>query len=420
MSNEFSIAAVTLTLRNLLDKIQSIKDSDEFDQLPADAKPTAEILVTNLPLDEAYKVDKAKNQVNLFLYHIEHSATWRNMENPGRVKPGETGHPPLAINLYYIITAYGQNGNELIGHLLLGKAMSLLHDHTVFGKTEIRNAFAVSGLHEQIERGRITPQPISLEDVSKLWTGFQTQYRLSAAYEISVLLIESHRQTITPLPVLTRGPADEGVFVQADLIPPFPALEAATPPNRQPGVRLGEVLSLNGHHLKGDSVVVHFMNPLLPEARDVVPLPGGTEKEIRVQWPDEPADWPAGFYTLSAVIGRAGEQDQTTNEVPLMLVPVIATIEVSPLIPPVEGRYLATVTCSPQVLPEQNVALLLGSRALPAHNHPLKTDSLTFPLTGDTGDEHYVRLRIDGVDSLLVDRSVSPPSFDAAQKVTIP
>ena len=65
MSNEFSIAAVTLTLRNLLDKIQSIKDSDEFDQLPADAKPTAEILVTNLPLDEAYKVDKPGQSIPL-------------------------------------------------------------------------------------------------------------------------------------------------------------------------------------------------------------------------------------------------------------------------------------------------------------------------------------------------------------------
>jgi hypothetical protein len=30
-----------------------------------------------------------------------------------------------------------------------------------------------------------------------------------------------------------------------------------------------------------------------------------------------------------------------------------------------------------------------------------------------------VRLRVDGVDSLLVDRSVSPPVFDTSQKVTV-
>jgi hypothetical protein len=31
-----------------------------------------------------------------------------------------------------------------------------------------------------------------------------------------------------------------------------------------------------------------------------------------------------------------------------------------------------------------------------------------------------VRLRVDGVDSLLVDRSTDPPTFDASQSVTVP
>lgn len=421
MSNEFAVAAVTLTLRNLLDKIKDITDSDEFDQLPADAKPSAEIMVTNLPLDEAYEFDKAKNQVNLFLYHVEHSAAWRNMDIPGRIKQGETGHPPLALNLYYVITAYGENGSELIGHLLLGKAMTLLHDHAVFGRTEIKDAFAVSGLHEQIERLRITPQPISLDEVSKLWTGFQTQYRLSAAYEVSVVLIESKRSAKTPLPVLTRGPGDEGVLVQPGLIPPYPTLETATPPENQPGVRLGEVLILSGHHLGGDSVVMRFMNQRLPDAIEVPAQAGGTDTEVRVELPDEPADWPAGFYTLAAVISKTGEEDRTTNEIPLMLTPnIINPISIGPLSPLSVGGHMATVTCSPQVMPEQNVSLLLGDREFPVQNHSTKTDTLTFHLADVPAGEYYVRLRIDGVDSLLTDSSVTPPVFDASQKVTIP
>lgn len=420
MSNEFAVAAVTLTLRNLLDKIKDITDSDEFDQLPADAKPSAEIMVTNLPLDEAYEFDKAKNQVNLFLYHVEHSAAWRNMDIPGRIKQGETGHPPLALNLYYVITAYGENGSELIGHLLLGKAMTLLHDHAVFGRTEIKDAFAVSGLHEQIERLRITPQPISLDEVSKLWTGFQTQYRLSAAYHVSVVLIESKHPVKTPLPVLTRGPGDEGVIAQPHLIPPYPTLEAATPPNKQPGVRLGELLTLSGHHLGGDSVVVRFMNPYLSEATEVSPQPGGTETKLKVELPNEPANWPAGFYSLSAVISNAGEQDRTTNEIAFMLSPRIITIDIVPPSPPVAGAYIATISCSPQVLPEQNASLLLGDREFPMQNHSTKTDTLTFHLADVPASEYYARLRIDGVDSLLIDSSVTPPVFDVSQKVTIP
>jgi len=420
MSNEFAIAAVTFTLRNLLDRIKAINDSDEFDQLPADAKPKAEIMVTNLPLDEAYEFDKGKNQVNLFLYHVEHSAAWRNRDIPGRVKQGETGQPPLALNLYYIITAYGEDGSELIGHLLLGKAMSLLHDHAVLGRDEIKNAFAVSGLNEQIERVRITPQPISLDEVSKLWTGFQTQYRLSAAYAVSVVLIESKRPAKTPLPVLTRGSGDEGVFVQPDLIPPFPTLESITPPNHQFGARLGDLLTLSGHHLRGDGVVVLFMNPHVPQPIKVTPLAGGTDKEIKLSLPNEPANWPAGMYTLAAVISKAGDQDRTTNKVPLMVVPMIKTIDIAPLSPPLVGGFTVTVTCSPQLIPEQNAALLLGDREFPAQNHPTKTDSLTFRLSDVASGEYFVRLRIDGADSLLVDRSVTPPVYDLSQKVTIP
>jgi len=420
MSNEFAIAAVTLTLRNLLDKVKQIKDSEEFSQLPVDARPTAEIMVTNLPLDEAYEFDKSKNHVNLFLYHVEHNAAWRNTDMPNRVKPGETGHPPLAINLYYIITTHGQNGNELISHLLLGKAMSLLHDHAVFGRDEIKSAFAVSKLHEQIERLRITPQPISLEDVSKLWTGFQTQYRLSAAYEVSVLLIESKLAVTTPLPVLTRGAGDEGVAVQENLIPPFPTLEAVTLPNNQPSARLNDVLAISGHHLRGDSIVAHFTNPRMTEPIEVTPMAGGTAKEIKVRLPDEPDAWLAGFYTISAVISKAGQQDRTTNEIPVAVAPRIITITVGAMSPPAVRGYVATVTCSPEVMPEQNAALLLNDREFPAESRPTRTGTLSFRLSDILDGEYFVRLRIDGVDSLLVDRSVTPPVFDVSQKVTIP
>jgi hypothetical protein len=420
MSNEFAIAAVTFTLHNLLDKVKQIKDSEEFSKLPVDARPTAEILVTNLSLDKAHELDKSKNNVNLFLYHVEHNAAWRNTDIPNRVKLGETGRPLLAINLYYIITTYGQNGSELISHLLLGKAMSLLHDHPVFGRDEIKIAFEVSELHEQIERLRITPQPISLEDASKLWTGFQTQYRLSAAYEVSVLLIESKLAVKTPLPVLTRGAGDEGIAVQENLVPPFPTLEAVSLPNNQPSARLNDVLTISGHHLGGDSIVVHFTNPRMTEPIEVTPMADGTATEIKVKLPDEPDNWLAGFYTISAVISRVGQQDRTTNEIPVTVAPRIINITIGATSPPVVREYIATVTCSPEVTPEQNVALLLNDREFPAESRPARTGTLSFLLSDILDGEYFARLRIDGVDSLLVDRSVTPPVFDVSQKVTIP
>lgn len=419
MSNEFAIAAVTLTLRNLLDKVKQIKDSEEFSELPVDARPTAEIVVTNLPLDEAYEYDKTINHVNLFLYHVEHNAAWRNKDIPNKTKPGETSQPPLAINLFYIITTHGQNGNELISHLLLGKAMSLLHDHAVFSRDEIKSAFAVSEVHEQIERLRITPQPISLEDVSKLWTGFQTQYRLSAAYEVSVVLIESKLATKTPLPVLTRGPGDEGIVVQENLIPPFPTLEAVSFPNKQPSAHLNDVLTISGHHLRGDSIVVRFTNRRMKDPIEVAPMADRTATEVKVRLPDEPGNWLAGFYTISAVINRAEQQDRITNEISIAVAPRILTITVSAMSPPANG-CVVIVTCSPEVIPEQSVALLLNDREFPAERRVTRTGTLSFRISDVPDGEYFVRLRIDGVDSLLVDRSVIPPVFDDSKKVTIP
>ncbi len=415
MSNEFAIAAVTRTLRNILNSLTS----SDFADLPEDARPTAEILITTLPLDKIGNGENAKNQINLYLYHSMPNAAWRNKEMPSQTKPGEIGFPPLALNLFYLINAYGQDSNELIGHVLLGKAMAVIHDHSVLGRAEIENAMAASELHNQIERVRITPQPISLDETSKLWAGLQTEYRLSAAYEVSVVLIESKRPARAPLPVLTRGLDDEGVTSQPSLIPPFPTIDSVVPQNNQPSAYLEDELTISGHYLAGDSLVVRFMNPLLTDPIEVSPLSGGTDTKIRAQLPNEPANWIAGVYTLEVVISKAGEPERTTNGYPFALAPKITTA------PPITvgrspgGDASITLTCSPQVRPEQRVVLLLGDREILAQPHPVQTGSLTFLVTDAVPGDYYVRLRIDGVDSLLVDRDATPPVFNETQKITI-
>ncbi len=427
MSNQFSIAAVTLTLHSLLDKIENIDQTAGFAQLPVSLRPQHGVEVTSLPLEKACEYKKDTNQVNLFLYHVEHSAAWRNMDIPGSVKQGETGSTPLALNLYYILTAYGEGGSELIGHLLMGEAMSIMHDHTLLGREELKAVCEISGLHKQVERLRIRPQPISLDEVAKLWTGFQTQYRLAAAYEVAVLLIESNRPARTPLPVLTRGGKDalgneKGIIVQANLIPPYPTLETITFPDTQTGALLADPLTVTGHHLDGAGVTVCFGHGHLEDALEVTLSAGDwTDKQLSVGIPDQPALWPAGFYTMTARLTDAGGNERTSNGLSFMIMPTItAPISIAPESSPVGFR--ATVTCSPQVLPEQRASLLLGDREIMADDHSTgKNDTLTFLLTDVApGDIFYVRLRIDGVDSPIIDRDKEPPEFLAGCEVTIP
>lgn len=166
-----AIAAVTATLRNLLDR-----------GLNAELPGTR---VTTRPPDKA-RDGSAGNQVNLFLYQTRPNAAWRNLESAG------PGQPPLALNLHYLLSAYGDNEDdaEPFSHRLLGEAMHLFHANPVLDPQQIRAALAGNDLYEQVERVRITLQPLALEELTKLWSTFQTPYRISVAYEVSVVLIE--------------------------------------------------------------------------------------------------------------------------------------------------------------------------------------------------------------------------------------
>ena len=84
------------------------------------------------------------------------------------------------------------------------------------------------------------------------------------------------------------------------------------------------------------------------------------------------------------------------------------------------GDVTLTVTCRPEVLPSQRASLLLGSREVPAAAHDDVDRNAHLRVVQDAPPgEHWLRLRVDGVDSLLVDRTVTPPVFDPTQRLRI-
>jgi hypothetical protein len=339
------------------------------------------------------------------------------MDIPQQVNRGERGFPALGLNLYYLMTAYGRDNDDVFGHRVLGRAMRLLHDHTLLGPDEIKNSLLSNDLWQQVERVRITPQPLTVDEMSKLWTIFQTQYRISAAYEIAVVLIESRRTIPRPLPVLTRGPGDLGVVVQVDLTPPFPTIGSLTTPAQQISARLGDQLDLSGHHLDG-AAIVRFANPLAGSI-PVAPQPGATGNAVSVVIPNDPVNWPAGLYTLTIVIQRPGQPDRLTNEVPVLLAPRIQNVAPNPVVRDLTGSVTLQVTCSPEVRPAQRASLLIDDREILSQPVAAQTNLLTFTVAQAPPGSHYVRLRLDGVETWLIDRTQVPPVFDPTQRVTI-
>lgn len=433
MSNAVAIAAVTATIKLILQRGFTRGDDPTLHGVENTA-------VTILPLDKARGNNTDKNQLNLFLYQIQRNTAWVNSDMPRQLKSGETGLPPLPLNLWYLLTAFGQhddtdNNLEPFGHHVLSKAMSILHDNPVLSAADIiaatKTILPACDLDKQIERVRITFQPLSVEEIYRLWTGFATPYRLSAAYEAAVTLIESTRPTRTPLPVLTRGDLqDKGIASQPDLTPPFPTLLTIAPPNKQPSALLNDVLSLTGFHLDGTNIGVQFNHPLWTALIEVAPEAGVTAVKLSVRIPNNPATWPAGFYTVAVLVQRPGESyRRTTNQLTFSLAPQITNITASR---GASGEITFTVRCSPpvpveqrdsQIVLGQRATLLVGDQEILAKSPAAPTsptNTLTFVAANMAAGDYYVRLRIDGVDSLLVDRNAKPPKFDASQKVSVP
>ena len=313
MSNALAIAAVTAVLKDLLDN--GLIDRNVSSTIGAP------VTISALPPDRVKTTDNSDpTQLNLFLYHVAPNQGWRNVGLPSRNGRGERlSNPPLALDLFYLLTAYGKQDFE--AEILLGYAMQLLHETPVLTRDAIRrslvptspvggggllppplNALPASELAEQIELIKLTLQPTNTEETSKLWSAIQSNYRPSVAYQASVVLVESTRPARSPLPVLTRGSGDEGAVTRPDPtapVPPFPILLAVTPPNRQASARLGDLLEISGHNLDGDSVTVRFTHPLLTAPISLTPQPGGTGTDLTVRIPDvaddsqAPANWPA-------------------------------------------------------------------------------------------------------------------------------
>ncbi|MGP6159679.1 MAG: DUF4255 domain-containing protein [Vulcanimicrobiaceae bacterium] len=410
MSNALGIAAVTATLRNLLQ--QGI-------QLETDLVDTT---VTTMVPDRARNSADTANQVNLFLYQTMPNAAWRNLDVPSRVRPGETGYPPLALNLYYLLTVYGRDDDQSqpYSHELLGRAMSILHDHPVLGADEIQAALPGNDLYTQIERIRFTLQPLSVEEIYRLWTGFETPYRPSVSYEATVVLIESTRAFSAPLPVLTRGrPAwfggqvDGGVLVTPSVVPP--TLGAILP---SASAVFGQRLGLQGTRLSGDSVTVSIDSPSMSAPVTVSADPGGTDTSLSFVVPAGSAQFPSGLYSIGVTVTH-GDVAFSSNALPLALGPTITSGLPATLAASTESATLA-LDCSPPVQPDQRVSLILGNQEIPAAAATFPASSLSFALANIAAGLYYARLRVDGADSALVaDPNAKPPTFDPSKQVTV-
>jgi hypothetical protein len=431
--SEMAIAAVTATLRAILFKAADVSD------------------VTTLPPDRANQ-GVSGQRLNLFLYHVSHNAAWRNQVVPTRVKAGETGHPPLALTLHYLLTAYDDDQGDESDHTLLGKAMLSLHDKPVISRDQIQDALSSSSklstsrLDRQFEPVRLTPETLSVDEMSKLWTTFQTQYRVSTSYQASVVLLESRKPTVTPLPVLKRGPQDRGPQVEATMPARLTGVEyrdARTQDSPLPAAQLGDTITLVGTSLPAANGSIVVRNPQRrptpaePEADLVArlkPAAGSNQDKLYVVLDELAGNWVSGPLQILVERPRASGRPRRSAPIYLALAPTIrnesgltARITVEP-----NGRKMIVQTSPPIArqrdgsLPE--VMLLLTPTGGGDVPNPILAEKpvagaaaaeVKFDVTGVPPGGYRVRLRIDAVETLPMTRNGTRMDFDDLQTVRL-
>lgn len=228
--------------------------------------------------------------LNLFLYRITESPFLKNQEIPRQTPQTSYGHPPLSLVLHYLVTPYGRlagNGgagaspDEVPAHYVLGSAMRVLHDNPVLtsGSTAAGNIVLEPSLDTAYEKVKLRLEPISLEDVSKVWTALGRPYRLSAAYELSVIQIESRKPR--RYPQLVGKPPPEGPRVRsvAERNPLIMEVQGRRLPG--PYAAVDDELVVRGEDLAGDSPRVFF--------GDVeAPVTSARNDRLTVLVPDDP------------------------------------------------------------------------------------------------------------------------------------
>jgi len=377
-------------------------------------------------------LDPAEDQsaITVFLYQVSHNPSSSNRDLPTRRADGTLADRPLvALDLDYLLTFFGDERTQ-VPERLLGAAVTGLEAEPILSHQRVLDAVASrphlagSGLADQVERVRLTPVRLNLEELSKLWSVFfQTTYRLSVPYRASVVLLRPDLATRPALPVRRRN-----LYVT---LLRQPAIDAAEAAGDDPGAPLvaGGTLRLRGRRLLGAPTRVAV------DGEDFAVDPDGVrDDEVRVPLSAPPfpaARFRAGVHGVQVVHPRRMGTPETlhqgvaSNVVPFVLRPSIAppAVPAGPavLAPTTGGDGLVSAEIdlrfAPPVGKEQRIALLLNrldppagaapeayAFEAPSRNRPAEpatTTQLAVPVSGVEPGSYLVRVQVDGAESAV-------------------
>ncbi len=162
--------------------------------------------VSGLPPDRFAQDSDGKSQVNLFLYQLSQKGlSPASAYGPAPNQEGDAGtrrgRLPLTVEMQYLVTVTG--AQDLQAEILLGTALDVLRHTPSLSGSEAAHMLSAAGDAESMApptrallasadlgailcRMKIVLQVLTLQEMLNLWSIFQTPYRLSALYKVTV------------------------------------------------------------------------------------------------------------------------------------------------------------------------------------------------------------------------------------------
>src|SRR5262249_34120344 len=155
-----------------------------------------------------------------------------------------------------------------------------------------------------------------------------------------------------------------------------------------------------GQHLDGTNRVVVLSNARFQIEQEVPAVAGTSGTAMQFVVPD----LPVGIYQLAVRVTRPEESDfRISNQLALVIGPQITTSLPVDVIRDGAGTATITLDCQPEVRSGQRVSLLLDAREVFPQPFAVPTATLTFVVTAASMGDLLARLRVDGIESPLID-----------------
>ncbi len=414
MSNHLAIATVTATLQKTLQA--TVQTQVEGAR------------ITTVSPSEIGK-GTPETGVNIFMYQVITNPALHNMESTLARSRGAPVKRQAALDLYYMLSFYGNN-NELIPQRLLGSAVRTLNDKRVITQDMIRAActdstfsfLADSNLANQVQTINLLPLDLNLEDLSKTWSVFfQTPYVLSVAYKCLVVLVEGDNPFKRALPV--REARSGGIS-------PFPNQPQVEKIVAQAGqyepILVSSTLVIKGKHLKGDrftQVRIGGVEVIPTEVRDTaikLDLSTLPDYALRAGVQSLQVIHPHSLTEVDRGHGRRGAESAATPFVlrPRVMSVVVETVEETDndtrdavlqiLLNLTVGRAQTVVLALNEYTTDNPTSYMFD---IPQRDHD--STQVSIPVEDVKPGEYLVRILIDGAESQLeVDTEPDSPTKD--------